>query len=242
MSRSDRRERRALVALAIVVAGAVVASFFGFLEQAQRQTYQQPTQEHSNDVDDATYNGWRDTYAQWAMAFLAIGATGIGIWTIFLLQRTIIATRKGNKISRDIGEAQARAYVGYLTAGWEREVGSNVLVIAVTMKNYGQTPAHKVAAWCLAERAIDPTMGMDNAQDVIRNFTIPPTGEIHLSAVHGPAFVGGTLVTERNAIPSLIFYGQVTYEDAFKVPRFTNFRLRAIGAGFAPEPEGNDSN
>lgn len=145
MSKRDRSHGFALAALALIILGVVFATAFGALEQAQRQAYEQPKDQGPARVEAESYNGWRDPFPQWAMAIFAAGGTGIGIWTIVLLQRTIKATRKGNKINRRIGEAQVRAYLSFSRAEiliQRKGVFSKVVPrIDIVIANSGSSPA-----------------------------------------------------------------------------------------------------
>ena len=122
MSRSNRRDGRALLAHAIIVGGAVIASAFSFIDSRLSQPiHDQGAEEHAAEEKDnhgpasgigATgFDPWRENWAQWTMAIFAVVATGTGFVGLFWIRQTLNATRKGNKINRDIGKAQVRAYV-----------------------------------------------------------------------------------------------------------------------------------
>jgi hypothetical protein len=75
----------------------------------------------------------------------------IGIGTILLLA-TLVLTRQANQaawaavaVTREMGEAQARAYVSVSNAFIIREGGN--LVAAVEIQNFGQTPAYDLTHW-----------------------------------------------------------------------------------------------
>jgi len=212
MSRRNRHDRGALLALAVIVGGAVLSAFFGFLGQAQRQPDTQPRQERSANVDPDAYNGWRDTYAQWAMVFLAAGGTGVGIWTIVLLQRTIRETRKGNRINRSVGEAQVRAYIEVREAFLALEKRSILFplmypVVTIKAVNNGNSPALAFRwiatvsfgfAYGDGHETTGPSGGVEHARD------IPPTRELMefpalrfddiLSVIAHPRFEVGLMV------------------------------------------------
>jgi hypothetical protein len=143
MPKRYRGHRLALVALGIIVLGAVLATAFGALEEAQRQACEQPARQCEPNGNDDPYNGWRDTNAQWAMAVFAALGIGVGAWTIILLQRTIKATKRGNKDARLSAERQLRAYVQVELGRvqWRDDGGYRV---HITYKNTGQTPSYHV--------------------------------------------------------------------------------------------------
>lgn len=146
MPKRDRNHRRALLALGVIVVGAVLTavltSWIGYLEEAQRQACEQPAQQCEPNGNDDPYNGWRDTNAQWSMAVFAALGLGVGGWTIVLLQRTIVATRKGNKIARQSAERQLRAYVHFGKVKVKESKTYAHPIVVVEIKNTGATPAH----------------------------------------------------------------------------------------------------
>ncbi len=144
MSQRNRSDRLALVALAIIVAGAVLAAFFGLVEQAQRQTYREPTNSAASNEYRDSKEWWEDTLPQWLMAVFAVTATGVGVWTILLLRDTLAATRKGNKITRNSAERQLRAYVDVRPGGVKDADGPGDAMGFVSIINVGHIPATDV--------------------------------------------------------------------------------------------------
>ena len=84
-----------------------------------------------------------DTLAQWVMALFTIAF-------VVLVWRTLIATQDMARDTRQIGEAQARAYIhaeilGIEIAKVENKDGSNIRFAArMRLFNSGSTPAHDV--------------------------------------------------------------------------------------------------
>ncbi len=74
MSNGYRDDRPALLALAVIISGTVLAAFFGFLEQAQRSANYQPEEPRS--AYEEEYNPWQDPWSQWTMAVFAVVAAG----------------------------------------------------------------------------------------------------------------------------------------------------------------------
>lgn len=103
MPKRNRGDRGALVALAMLLAAVVVASFFGFVEEAQRQANHQS--EIANGAQKPEYNPWQDPWSQWAMAVFAGFATAISILAVLLLYRTLAATRAALTEARNTTKA-----------------------------------------------------------------------------------------------------------------------------------------
>lgn len=100
--------------------------------------------------------------AKWAMAMFIVSAIGttVGLVGIVFVFRTLKATRKGNKINREIGEAQTRAYLSP-GAGTFR-VTLNGATLNVTISNFGQSPAQQVDLWA---RLMMPNMDSTGNHD-----------------------------------------------------------------------------
>lgn len=156
MSGRDRGDRGALVALAIIVFGAVVVAWLG---NPPNQIVENNTQPNSggNDgqrqaIEQAVYFGiftTRDTFAQWIAAVAAIGSVGVSIWAVGLVRKSLKETRRATdaalvayRDTREIGEAQARAYLGCIDA--EYRVFKDRVEVWVRIKNHGNSPATNI--------------------------------------------------------------------------------------------------
>lgn len=92
----------------------------------------------------------QDTLAQWLMAVLALAATIISIWAVILLRLTLRATQKGADfaretvaVTREIGEAQTRAYLFVEKATYK--VTKDLFQFDVHLVNAGQSPASQLS-------------------------------------------------------------------------------------------------
>jgi|GEM_PF-6146469 len=149
MSNSKPDESRALLALTLIVGGAVLASFFGFLEQAQVPPAAPPAQALGG---SDTYSWWQDTGPQWVIATLSLISVGVSGWGIVMLRDTLRATREANQISRDIGRAQIRAYVeiNKVVISFEKAVAHFNIYrpnVILEVANHGSSPALDFR-WC----------------------------------------------------------------------------------------------
>lgn len=96
-----------------------------------------------------------DLYSQqqmalWAklMTLVTLIGTLAGIGGIVLIYKTLGATRETNDVTRDIGQAQVRAYVGYKDTIPDTQIdlekGIYLLKFNVVLTNYGQSPAKEI--------------------------------------------------------------------------------------------------
>lgn len=187
MLHRDRRDRGALLALGIIVCGAVLAAWFGhYSDQPNRQPDTSQQETPSTEQPPPASNPWpqftpADTYAQWIVAFLSIIGTGVSVWAVILVRNTLELNRKAvaaaehgnkqsaraalaaqhaanasieaNKIARETGIAQVRAYL--TVVGGEFWVNGNFVNIRVDVLNTGQSPAVKCT---VSARLSTPTM------------------------------------------------------------------------------------
>lgn len=149
------------------------------------------------------------------------------------------------EVTRDMGQRQLRAYVVVSGAKIEGPIKLDEHVHAVvTIKNTGQTPAYDL----VAGSAVD----IFDANDTIP--TIPDTSAAGGSkAVLGPGCIKNldprserslSLEEKTNIISresKLILLGRISYVDAFKEKRVTNFRFRLDNGVFKVEPDGNEA-
>lgn len=154
-------DRGAIFALGLV-AGIAICAVFAIWSypwfsdpsyQAEGGVYEQSQNGRQNEDETKPITGrfftTQDTIAQWAMAVLALAATGISIWAVALIRETLAETRRATSAAQDtvaetrrIGEAQTRAYVA-VTSCVFGSVGG-FATAKLTIKNCGQTPAHRV--------------------------------------------------------------------------------------------------
>lgn len=103
MSGSDRGDRGALVALALVVSAIVIIFLFGGFGNPANEVVQSATQPNSpqqnaqDDTVQAVHWGVltiRDTLAQWIAAIAAIGSAAVSFWAVRLVRSTLRETRR----------------------------------------------------------------------------------------------------------------------------------------------------
>ncbi|RFC68092.1 hypothetical protein DY251_07365 [Mesorhizobium denitrificans] len=92
-----------------------------------------------------------DGYPQWLMAIAALVSVGVSLWAIYLLSETLKATRDAVdsanqtvELTRDIGQAQVRAYLGIVAvAAFECHLHGD-LSFQLRIDNTGLSPARNV--------------------------------------------------------------------------------------------------
>lgn len=156
MSGSYRRDRGALVALGMALLAIVLASWFSqppnSANAQQKQPYASANQDSADRSETIMWPEFSpsDTYAQWIMAILSLIATGISAWAVVLIRDTLVETRRAVssaddavEVTRQIGEAQVRAYLVCLSAKYHLIKGGFMATLEI--ENTGQSPASNVA-------------------------------------------------------------------------------------------------
>lgn len=186
-----------------------------------------------------------DGLAQWAMAFLAFATTVLSGFAVWLLYRTLKATRdaveqakigtdaalvaasatiKANDIAQRNSIAQLRPYivVDGIKCRFEpnpANIESDVRVF-VQWRNYGQTPATAMK-WGLNSKVTVGSSGLPSSFDF-------PDGDIEFSSL-GPTqesrdisiiIDGGEYRAAKSGIGQIFMWGWVEYSDGFpETPR-----------------------
>lgn len=116
-----------------------------------------------------------DTYAQWAMVFLTLLATGVSVFAIVLVRATLWETRRGNEIAKMAGEAQVRAYLSVDTAKYGAFTSG--LNCYLTLKNSGQSPAIGIK---VEAKVFSLKEGSDPFKRETHQWSHIATGEAHI--------------------------------------------------------------
>lgn len=227
MPKRDRNHGRALAALAIIVLGVVLVTMFGALEQAQRKACEQPAYGCDTGGNDQPHNGWRDTNAQWAMAVFAALGIGVGAWTIILLQRTINATKRGNRDARKSAERQLRAYVFPAEAFIHGIQNAERPTVYIGFTNSGQTPFYNATLW-LRFGAYGPHGPFEQGNRIPRPVANTGPGlSFHRSFKMHQVSLEDVFEDARTQKGwNVYLFGSIRYQDAFKRWRHTDFRLQ----------------
>ena len=247
MSDSHRRDRGALVALALSLVAVVLVCLI-----ANQPAYQvvgkqdTPATDYPQDQYGPSEGHWwpefaaRDTYAQWAMVALTFAATAISIWAVRLVNDTLAETRRAvraaedaNRVSREIGQAQVRAY---LNIEYSKIVPPKKPAIfpfldgmnaVVAFRNSGQSPAYDVRL-----RRKESTIGA-LVEDFDRGLGDIPfvfIGTIGASAAFSYDIENFLEPDEYSSLKNqtcfTFFFGEVIYRDCFGDWWRTQYSLR----------------
>jgi hypothetical protein len=175
-----------------------------------------------------------------ATAFLALATFGLAVIAWIQLHH-----------NDDTANRQLRAYVS-VDGATVSHFGDTVVPpeAHVILKNSGQTPAYEIRGWIAMKMAEFPFNGTLENFGSLQSFpSVIGSG----GSVHGIIATNRSLSTDENKSVSdgtgaLFVWGEFTYQDAFKAPHYTRFRMFFGGsAGIRPDglmmttKDGNDA-
>lgn len=154
--------------------------------------------------------------------------------------------------TRITAERQLRAYVLNFSASlYDGTTMPNAVVnragqpaVVLIIKNHGQTPAYRVRHW--AEIEVAPVANEER-------MSVPTDVNNQQAFILGPDSTGtanrwlGRPITPQeetgilNGTYAIYAYGRVEYIDAFKQPRWSNYRLKYSGSAWPPIGDGSMS-
>jgi hypothetical protein len=121
---------------------------------------------------------------------------------------------------RDTTERQLRAYVG-ITSASARMINKNTLAVIVCIKNFGQTPAHKlrhVINYRMAKHPLNiPLEAVIDSDTGTESTVFPDT----------PLMATASVDLEKEPLTegmTMFVYGKIVYEDIFKNKQWTTYR------------------
>jgi hypothetical protein len=152
------------------------------------------------------------------------------------------ATRGLVESGEGTAQRQLRAYVGVSEVAYEEQIDGRAPRVSITIRNFGATPAYKLAV------AVDAQIAFAVDQVPVATSTsktlghLPPGVELRIprSAVMS---IGAAPGYEVGTAHSRVFvYGCIEYVDTFGEPHFTRFRLEeSSDRKFFASDEGNDT-
>src|ERR1051326_12118 len=178
----------------------------------------------------ARYTGNLASFTRWLVAVTGLLAF-FGFWQVM--------------VSRQTAQRQLRAYVFVLNGRVARGM-DNRLEATLTIQNSGQTPAYEFISET-AIRVAPPELdsGFSEEGHSGQKLSIPPGGEIPLKIFSKGIFsLDDQNRYARNALKIFVF-GTLTYRDAFRIKRVTEFRFEVYGdlwgsrGHLRPTQEGN---
>jgi hypothetical protein len=213
----------------------------------------------TNDAQTKTEEGppfWKDPAASnWALVFVGLLAAIVAVWTLRIIARQTTATERAAlaadetlKAAKETAERQLRAYV-FPMDGRIHMAQNGQNSIQIVIKNSGQTVAFNctscmgagVFAFPIPENLPTVTAEMGKS-----DFFLAPGaktelgGELrYITPIEAVDIQGGT--------KGIYAVGAIRYTDAFRLPRFVNFRMVCTEHNFSTGrfqfcPEGNQAN
>jgi hypothetical protein len=192
-------------------------------KRSERSPETEPCEQGQDNRNSDLCAQWKAADSAQIAAWLSgasFAAVLIALWFAF----------RSNWIARDTAKRQLRAYVSVEPKGiYERDSDGNIIV-PIAIKNAGQTPAYQVTVFSWFSLSDDPLSFDPSAPNRERPPNYDPTeitigpGETHHVYTRMPF---SPTKPEMLAIASketaIIHYGVVTYVDAFKAGRNTEF-------------------
>jgi len=198
---------------------------------------------HGNQNNEGELD-WCDLAAQHSMAestrglhwaaWATVGFTGFGA---FLRWQTLIATQQTVKVTREIGQAQTRAYLGMDTASENLikidnpKIGNRVCV-KFCLKNFGNSPAKnfRYAAMCKFQEHPINSSGIHTA--IPKDDSGVSKANVHASGImtceaftEEPLESGNAKILVGNGNKRLYLIARVDYTDVFDQDQFINICL-----------------
>lgn len=206
----------------------------------------------STDTTAEKFQFLGDSPAQWIVAATSVFATCLSGWAVWLLKRTLDATRdavevgqgankiadEGVRIARETAEAQTRAYVGIVNINVRNYILGGKAEVSIEIKNFGNTPGRKVR---IASAIVFLN---DKDQRKIPKSLDSPHSTITLggsqSFILSYTFDDYVSIKEINDLKAcrrfLVVAGVIFYTDIFKKTRRTTFRHFLDASKIGSEP------
>ncbi len=205
------------------------------------------------------FNVWGDTPAQWVMAVAGMAAIFISIWAVFLLWKTLKATRdvlseaeKTTKAAQDaVAEARKQAdamirieaakfilkeVVMYPEGGGERQtrgVPEDGNVITARLQNIGNTPAFPLRScllWKIREVPPKIRLPLSAVHHYPPGKIVEPGTDIKLKNAFGPISLNKESAAAIQSGDAVLWaYGSISFKDWFGIERTEKFILRWKG-------------
>lgn len=199
-----KRARDGYFALGLII-GLLAATIFlvsiAHLEPSGSEKAQAEESQSSGEAAEQKYGKsyWRwsglvsteDTLAQWVMSLLSIVAVALSAVAVWFVGKTLIATQKMARDTREIGEAQVRAYLTFDVEKVEIAQKSNRDGTNLSVKfigkvwNHGNSPAFDYRFHFTIDKAnVDEVIeaqhdgsDMQHATDPVMSY-VPPRGHV----------------------------------------------------------------
>ena len=151
------------------------------------------------------------------------------------------STRRLAETGEATAHRQLRAYVGVSHIVYEPPIEGQAPRVSITIRNFGSTPAYKLAI------AVDAQIASNEQQLSVATSTsrtlghLPPGVEFVITRSAVIALGAGSR-DQVDGAHSAFVHGCVEYVDTFGTPHFTRFRLQdGADGGFFACREGNET-
>jgi hypothetical protein len=187
-------------------------------------------------------------------AVTAAGTIALAFLTLVLAVGTLFLWRITRRLvigTEETAKAQLRAYV-FVSGAHLENIGMGQTPYAqVTIKNFGQTPAYKMAQWTRIGIGRFPLEGeylTSNESEPLPERPLPPQDEIRSQSPKYKKPINGEMLDELSkGILAIYVQGGITYRDAFNKDRCTRYLLFGGGSiglsgDLAAYKDGNEAN
>lgn len=193
--------------------------------------------------------------AWWQTALTALGTLGL-LYTLALTRRSVKeagrsadAALAALQAAERTAERQLRAYIGILDISVSHVATGRSPRVAINLKNFGQTPAHRLGAKTEIEvmPTHAPVFAVGPLDDNHRQ-SIGPGATFNVTAETDKALTEAQASDLNSGSANLYCFGFVEYTDAFGHTRYTRFRHEIGDAGILSRRSmplsaaGNDAN
>lgn len=176
--------------------------------------------------------------AAW-LSFVAVAiGTGLLVWTLRLTRQANKAARDAVDVTREMGEAQVRAYISVSQVLVEPPQAGSHLVVKWKIKNYGNSPAKAVVARSvLSLDAYDPESRNLEIRNALSRKCVPigAGASFVLEKVSENILSVTDVEAIRNGGLRIAFGGHVTYRDAFGKKHGVIFKSMTDVDGLRPD-------
>ena|GEM_PF-5134366 len=150
------------------------------------------TNEHKRSEHDLTAQEDMDDWSFWLL-WVSVSSVAVSTLAVILVWRTLdvtrdtlVATQEMAKDTRDIGEAQVRAYLSITPMRLIESDNGKVARAFIAVKNTGQSPALEVEIWftlqCTGAKFEHVIGGIDEHDNVWRTFSIASGETVYIKA------------------------------------------------------------
>ena len=188
----------------------------------------------------------------------AIGAVAAVLVALFMIALTVVTNRQVSvgKLTAEAARAaatlaltQQRAYV-HVSAATISFPAPGGPVVALTIRNFGQTPAYDVSWWSaiwIAPYPLREALPEPGAEFRMSVHALPPGGIAEMRIPKRPPVARDVEHLLGAPEGTIYAYGAIRYTDAHGVKRLTRFRLMhggpevALPGRLQPDAEGNEA-